>query len=124
MIQIYNLISQNDVVRILPHDNDAMIINVKSNDWEIKQVLIYLRSLVDVLYSDAFERLKLDSNELQTFRDYLVGFLDKQVYLKGYISLMVVFGLKENSKIIKVGYLAVEALSSHNIIIWRISFNL
>lgn len=44
--------------------------------------------------------------------------------MKGYITLKTMFEKNENTNMIKVRYLVVEAQSSYNIIIGRLAFNL
>lgn len=61
---------------------------------------------------------------LQSFIGSLVGFLGEQVQVKGYITLKIVFGLKESTKMIKVKYIIANILSSHTIIIRKSSFNI
>lgn len=51
-------------------------------------------SLADVMYYDAFERLKLDLIDLQSLRGSLVGFSSEHVQVKGYITLKMKFKLK------------------------------
>lgn len=49
--------SNKDVVDILPHKNDPMVIIVQYNNWDLKRILIDRRSSLDTLFYDAFERL-------------------------------------------------------------------
>lgn len=67
-------LSRKDGVGVLPYENDFMVIKVQLSNWEIKRVLIDVGYLVDVLYWDAFERLKLDRDILQSFMGSLVDF--------------------------------------------------
>lgn len=78
---------------------------------------------MDVCYWDAFERLRLDLNDLKHFQGSLVGFSGKEVYIKGYVTLKITFGAKENAKKIKVRYLVINVLSSYSMTIGRSAFN-
>lgn len=49
--------SQWDVDRILPHEDDPMVISMQIFDWDIKRVLIDLGSSTDIIYREVFERL-------------------------------------------------------------------
>lgn len=42
--------SRKDGVRVLPHENDFMVIKVQLSNWEIKRVIIDVGYLVNVLY--------------------------------------------------------------------------
>lgn len=64
---------------ILPHNNDDMVINVQCNNREIKRVMIDPGKLIDVLYWDAFDILRLDLDELRPFGGSLVGFSGEYV---------------------------------------------
>lgn len=76
------------------------------------------------MYYDMSDRLKLDTYELHHFIASLVGFLCKQFQVKGYLTLKIMFELKENTMMIRVKYLLVDAPSSKNINIKRHVFNL
>jgi len=101
-----------------------MVVTLKKINWDVKRVLIDPGSWADILYYDAFERLGLDSEQLQPFKGTLAGFTGEQVHVRGYITLRTTFGYGENAKTIKVNYLVINVPNSYNIIIGRPSFNL
>lgn len=68
-------------------------------------------------------RLRLDSNDLKDFKGSLFGFSEEQVQVKGYITLKTIFGVGEQAKQVKGGYMVIDAHSSNNIIIERPTFN-
>lgn len=119
-----NTLSHKDVIEIIIHENDLMLIMIQLSDWEIKQVSRDPRSSAKVLYLDAFEGKKLDPNYLQSFRGSLVCLSKDPVQVKGYITLKTMFELKLNINIIKVRYIVIDAPLSYTIIIIRPTFNL
>lgn len=46
--------SQKYITRVLLHEDDPMVIKIKITDWNEKCILIDPRSLVDILYWDAY----------------------------------------------------------------------
>lgn len=67
---------------------------------EIKRVMIDPGKLIDVLYWDVFDILRLDLDELRPFRGSLVGFSGEYVQLNCYITPMMLFEVKQNAKTI------------------------
>lgn len=57
----------SDTVRILPHDNDLMVITVQHGNLDIKRVLIDPESFDDIVFWDAFQKLHLDPNKIIGF---------------------------------------------------------
>lgn len=53
-----------DVVWVLPHENELMVIKVQCDDLEIKRVLIDSGNSFNIMYWDVFERLKLYPSDL------------------------------------------------------------
>lgn len=66
--------SQRDVDRILPHEDDPMVISMQIFEWDIKRVLIDLGSSTNIIYREAFERLQIDLELLWHFKRSLVEF--------------------------------------------------
>lgn len=46
---------------------------------------------IDVLFYDTFERIRIDSDDIQVFQGSLVGIFKEHVYLKGHINLKIFF---------------------------------
>lgn len=76
--------------------------------WEIKRVLVNQGRYADILYSNAFERLHLDLDDLKVFQGSLVEFSGKHVQLKGYITPEDLIWDKKSARMIKVRYLVIE----------------
>lgn len=61
-----------DIIAILSHNNDPMIIRVQYDDWDIKPVMIDPRSSTYVLFYSAFQKLQLDLKDIWAFQGSLV----------------------------------------------------
>lgn len=59
--------SKRDTKGIHQYNNDLMVITITYDDWEIKRMSIDQGRYVDILYWDAFERLRLDLDDLKAF---------------------------------------------------------
>lgn len=57
-----------------PHNDDLMVISVTCKELEIKRVLVDQGSFTEILYWDALEILRLDLEDLKSFKGSLVGF--------------------------------------------------
>ena len=71
---------------VLGHD-DPMIISAKMVNAEVKRVFIDQGSLVDIIFRDAFDKLRLKNVDLQSYTEELVGFSGEKVYPDGFITL-------------------------------------
>jgi len=99
----------DDCEVVVPHDDDPMVVTLQIHNWDVKRVLIDPGSSANILYYDAFERLGLAPEQLQTFKGILTGFTDEQVHVRGYVTLKTTFRSGENAKTIKVKYLVINA---------------
>ena len=61
--------SKLDVVGIIAHENDLMVIKVQIRDWSVKRVLVDPGISVDVLYWEAFKGMQFDTAKLFPFND-------------------------------------------------------
>lgn len=75
-----------------------MVITAICDEWEIKRVLLYQGSYIDIMYYEAFEILYLNPKDLKSFKSFLVGFSGKKVQVKGYITLKAIFGEHDRTK--------------------------
>jgi hypothetical protein len=74
-----------------PH-TDAMVIKANIAGWGISRVLVGSGSSADIIFTNAFDQIKLSRNQLQPSDTPLIGFGGKQVNALGKISLPVSFG--------------------------------
>nr|ABD63115.1 hypothetical protein 18.t00011 [Asparagus officinalis] len=74
-----------------PHD-DPLVITVVINGYLVKRIMIDTGSLMDVLYTSAFNRMGIDKSHLLLFRGPLVGFSGLALLPEGMITLTFVLG--------------------------------
>lgn len=77
----------------------------------------------DVLFWDAFQKLKIYPNDFRVFNGPLIGLSGKHVQVRGHVTLKTTCGEGANTKVIDVSYLIVDALSPYNIVLGRPSKN-
>lgn len=70
----------------------------RCNDWEIIRVLVDHGSTMHILLWDAFERLHIDPDDLKAFKGSLGWIFRAQVEVKGNLTLMTTFRVREQTK--------------------------
>lgn len=65
---------EKEAFGVNPHNDDLMVISVTCKELEIKGVLVDQGSFTEILYWDALERLRLDPEDLKSFKRSLVRF--------------------------------------------------
>ena len=69
--------SERDSSSIKQPHNDPLVIMLKVEEFNIHQVLIDNRSLVDIIYMPAFQQMKLEKKRIRPFTSSLVSFVGK-----------------------------------------------
>lgn len=106
-----------------PHEDDLIVVLLMIVGYDTKRVLLDQGSSTDVIYGDAFKKLKLDPAKLKPYNGSLVGFAGEKVMVRGWLELETIFGMGENIKRVQVKYLAISFISSYNVIIGRRTMN-
>src|ERR1044072_6522205 len=112
-----------DFEGIQPHFDDPMVVILRIANFGVKRVLIDQGSSADVLYYNAFQGLGLKVEQLKNFEGTLIGFSKEEVEVLGYIELEVVFGERENARMIPIKFLVIKCVSTYNAIICRVTIN-
>ncbi len=86
-----------------PHD-DAVVISMIVNKFDVKRVLVDNGSLTNVLYYDAYQKMGMTEGQLQRMNAPLVGFTGDSVPIDGEIGLLVTVGLPPSRKHRKDGF--------------------
>lgn len=86
-IKVNIIFYEEDALCINPHDNDHMVITIQHGNWDIKNALIDLGSLVDILFWDFFQKLQLNLDDLQRFANSLIGLYNERVKMTRYVTL-------------------------------------
>ena len=99
---------------IQPHD-DALVVTLKIDGYDVKRVMIDQGSTAEIMYPDLYKRLGLKPENLTTYSSPLVSFKSKIVVHKGQIRLPVQVG----TNVVEVDFIVVDAFSPYTIIMGR-----
>ncbi|XP_038973463.1 uncharacterized protein LOC120105243 [Phoenix dactylifera] len=87
------LLSDKDLERVeTPHD-DAVVISIIVNKFDVKRILVDNGSSANILYYGAFHKMGMTESQLRRMNAPLVGFTGDSVPVEGEISLLVTVGL-------------------------------
>ncbi|KAJ8470141.1 hypothetical protein OPV22_024484 [Ensete ventricosum] len=89
----------------------------------VKRVMIDTGSSADVLYFDAFQRLRLTDLDLTPLTSTLTGFTGDSISPMGTTTIPVTFGGELRSKTLLVSFMVVKLPSAYNAIIGRPTLN-
>ena len=73
---------------IQPHD-DALVVTLRIDEYDVKRVMIDQGSVAEIMYSDLYKGLCLKPENLTAYSSPLVSFKGKMVVPKGQIRLPV-----------------------------------
>ncbi|KAJ0970928.1 hypothetical protein J5N97_018887 [Dioscorea zingiberensis] len=105
-----------------PHD-DALVIAVKVGIFIMYRVLVDTGSSVDIIFWDAFERMKIGPENLKPTKSPLMGFNGSPLQPEGVITLPVTLGDPPREVSSMIQFLVVRCPSSYNAIMGRPSLN-
>ena len=100
-----------------------MVIAVDIDRFTIWKTLVDQGSSIYILYWKTFKAMRMDETEMIPYDDHVVGFSGERVGIKGYIELYTTFGEGKNTRTIKIRYLVIDANTSYNILLGRLSIN-
>ncbi|RRT70689.1 hypothetical protein B296_00001752 [Ensete ventricosum] len=106
-----------------PNHDDALVIAIRMVNARVKRVMIDMRSSVDILYFDAFQKLRLTNKDLVSLTFALTGFIGDSVSPLGAVTIPVTFGEEPKSKTLMVSFMVVGLPSTYNAIIRRPTLN-
>ncbi|XP_073129104.1 uncharacterized protein [Henckelia pumila] len=106
----------------LPH-NDALLIQARIANYDVRRVFVDSGSSVNVLFQDAFEQMDLQGYELSPVKTALYGFAGHTVQPQGEMLLPITLGAGDVKKTIMTKFTLVEAPSSCNVILGRPAMN-
>ena len=108
---ILNFFDEDKIGTLQLHD-DAIVVTLKIEVYDVKRVLVDQGSNVEIMYPDLFRGLKLRPEDLACYDSPLIGFDGKIVFPKGQISLPIQAGLE----VVEVNFIVVDAYSSYTAI--------
>ncbi|XP_030958344.1 uncharacterized protein LOC115980207 [Quercus lobata] len=105
-----------------PHD-DALVVNLRVEDYNMHRVLVDNGSSADILYYPAFQQMRIDRERLVPTNAPLVGFGGSRVFPLGAVTLSVIVGDYLQQIVKDVTFLVVDCSSAYNAILRRPTLN-
>ena len=105
---------EDKVGTIQPHD-DALVITLRIEGYDVKRVMVDQDSRVEIMYPNLYNGLGLKPEDLTAYDLALVSFDEKVIISKGQIQLPVQAG----SKVVEVNFIVVDAYSPYTAIVAR-----
>nr|XP_023895174.1 uncharacterized protein LOC112007103 [Quercus suber] len=99
---------------VQPHD-DALVITLRIGGYDVKRVMVYQGSAVEIMYPDLYRGLNLKPGDLTLYSSPLVSFEGRVVTPKGQIRLPVQTG----SEVVEVDFIVVDMFSPYTAIVAR-----
>ena len=107
--------SNKDKIKTIQPQDDALVVTLKIEGYDVKRVLVDQGSGIEIIYPDLYKRLNLKSKDLTAYDSLLVSFDGKVVILRGQIRLPMQVG----SEVVEVEFIVVDAYSPYTAIIAR-----
>ncbi|RDX72158.1 hypothetical protein CR513_48392, partial [Mucuna pruriens] len=104
-----------------PIQDELMVISVVAAEYKVERVLIDQGSSANILYWSAFQKMGLRS--LNESQGTLYGFAGECVPIKITVEIETIFREGETVRVIPVLYTMIDAETSYNIIIGRLTLN-
>ena len=115
--------SEEDARRLHhPHD-DALVVSIRIEDYNMHRVLIDNGSLADILYYPALQQMGINRERLVPTNAPLVGFGGTRVLPLGAVTLSVMVGDYPQQITKNVTFLVVDCSSAYNAILGRPTLN-
>ena len=97
-----------------PHD-DALLITLKIEDYDVKRVMVDGGSAAEIMYLDLYKGLKLKPEDLMPYSSPLISFDRKLVIPKGMIRLPIQTSLE----VVEVNFIVIDTYSLYTAIVCR-----
>ena len=102
-------------VRLLHHlHNDAFVVNIRIEDYNVHRVLVDNDNSANILYHPAFQQMGIDRTRLILTNAPLVGFRGTRVFPVGAVRLSVTVGNYPQQITKDVTFLVVNCSSAYN----------
>ncbi|VFQ98142.1 unnamed protein product [Cuscuta campestris] len=115
--------TDRDLPRTGGDHNDLLVITMDINGADVARVLVDTGSSVNVLYLDAFKKLKLDRSMLRPLQTPLSGFTGASIEAEGQITLQVTLGSGNKTVTKQMRFVVVDIKCVHNAILGRPGIN-
>ena len=116
--------SEEDARRLHhPHDN-ALVVSIRIEDYNMHRVLVDNVSLADILYYPVFQQMGISREQLVSTNAPLVSFGGTRVLPLGAVTLSVMVSDYPQQIAKNVTFLVVDCSSAYNAILGRLTLNL
>ena len=115
--------SEEDARRLHNSHDDALVVSISIEDYNMHRVLVDNGSSTDILYYPAFQQMGIGREQLTPMNASLVGFGGTRVLPLGAITLFVVVGDYPQQIAKDVTFLVVDCSSAYNAILRQPTFN-
>ena len=112
--QILSFSEEDKIGTTQPHD-DALLITLRIEDYDVKRVMVDDGNAVEVMYPDLYKGLSLKPEDLMPYNSPLMSFDGKLVIPNGMIRLPIQTG----PEIVEVNFIVVDTYSPYTTIIGR-----
>ncbi|XP_057464641.1 uncharacterized protein LOC130754441 [Actinidia eriantha] len=102
----------------LPHD-DALVVSAVIANFNVQRILIDSGSSADILFTSAFEKMKIGLEKLHPFHTPLVGFGGNMTHPLGWINLPMTLGTEPHHTTVWQDFIVVDCPSPYNAILGR-----
>ena len=97
--------SVEDKIGTIQSHDDALVVTLRIEEYDVKRVLVNQGSAVEIMYPDLYKGLNLKPEDLRAYDSSLVSFERKTVTPRGQIQLPVQIG----SDVVEVDFIVVDA---------------
>ena len=111
---VMGFLDEDKIGTIQPHD-DALVITLRIESYDVKRVMIDQGSAVEIMYPDLYKGLSLRAEDLTPYSSPIVSFEGKVIIPKGQIRLPVQTG----SETVEVDFIVMDAYSLYTAIVAR-----
>ncbi|XP_071924820.1 uncharacterized protein [Coffea arabica] len=112
-----------DAVPLTSGNHETIVIDVVTNNYQVKKVYVDQGSAVDIQFYRVFKELGLEDGQLTPVRTPLVGFTGLPINSEGMITLMVMVGQAPKCRTIPVKFVVVKQQSPYNAFVGRPALN-
>ncbi|KAK3017080.1 hypothetical protein RJ639_007011 [Escallonia herrerae] len=106
----------------LPHD-DALVITLRVDAFNIKRFLVDTGSSADIIFEDAFNQMGISDDRVKPISSPLYGFTGAFAPVRGIASLTIVVGELPRQAVLTLDFLIAKIKSSYNGILGRTGLN-